>query len=177
MVVNSGTPVLTIISKELPEVAMSISEQEISSLEKAEEIYFLQKGKKYPLILKEISKKPEFSKLTYAVTMKFIEPTDLMVGAAGDVVVHKKNESTGEIKVPLSAIFEKGGTKVWVYDGGTVSSRDVVIERLADRGEAVIGKGLSSNEKVVAAGAAFLHEGARVKPIEEPSKSNVGRIL
>lgn len=176
-VINGGTPVVSLISKGLSQVNIGVSENEIPLLQSAEKIIFVHGEKEYGLTLKEIGKKPDFSRFSYPVTLEFLEPSDFLSGIQGNVIVTKRKESSEEIRIPLTAVFENQGTKVWVYEKGTAVSRKIEIEKMGAEGEVIVKKGLTPGDKVVTAGVSFLMEGEKIKPISEFSESNVGKIL
>jgi multidrug efflux pump subunit AcrA (membrane-fusion protein) len=72
----------------------------------------------------------------------------------------------GRFEVPLSAVSEDadGQPFVWAVDesAGTVSRRPVEVVELTNLGVFVLG--LQRGELIATAGAAFLHEGQRVRP-------------
>lgn len=59
----------------------------------------------------------------------------------------------------------------------TVTRRPVTVDPLTSGREAVITSGLSGNESIVRAGVNMLHEGEKVRVIDEPSETNAGGIL
>lgn len=175
--INGGTPVIALFSKGLFQISMGVTEKEIPFIQEAEKIEFVHGEKRYSLRVKEIGKKPNLSKLSYPVILEILEPGDFLSGIQGKVIVTKKERNSGEIKVPLTAVFEKQGTKVWIYKDGIAVSREIEIEKIGEGGEVKIKKGISQGEKVVTAGAAFLQEGEKIEPVSEFSESNAGKIL
>ncbi|MGL5963840.1 MAG: efflux RND transporter periplasmic adaptor subunit, partial [Fusobacteriaceae bacterium] len=174
-IVNAGTPVFSFFSKGLSQVGIAVSENEIAILEKAETIKFSHLEKEYTLKVKEIGKKPDFSKLSYPVKLEFVENNDILSGAQGKVMVTLKKESSDEVKIPLSAIFENNGTKVWIYKDGKAVSKIVQIEKMAEDGMVVLKGGLNYGDKIVTAGVNFLHEDEKIKIVSEFRDTNVGK--
>lgn len=176
-VVNGGTPVLALFSEKSYRVSMGVSEKELPFLLDSKEIFFLQGEKKYPLTIKETGKKPNLSNLSYPVILEFSQAGDFLNGSQGKVVVRGRDNSSGGIKIPLEAIFENNGKKVWIYKDGIALSREIEIEKTGENGEVIVKSGLVSGEKIVVAGTAFLYEGEKIKPIPQFSESNPGKIL
>ncbi len=77
------------------------------------------------------------------------------------------SETAEGIRVPHAAIVEQDGrTAVWVIGGdATVALRPVTVLRWSDGG-AWVGDGLAEGETIVAAGAAFLRAGEKVRIAE-----------
>ena len=73
--------------------------------------------------------------------------------------------------MPTAALFQQGDRPaVWVVGAentaeGTVTLREVQVERYADEG-AVLTGGLNAGERIVAAGAFKLIEGEKVRVVE-----------
>ena len=176
-VVNPGMPVLSLSSMDAPEVNISISDKEQDIFENENSIVFLYNNIKYPLEIKEISKKPDVSNLSYSVSLKFMENINILSGTSGKVIVTVENTDKKDIKIPLTAIFEDNGTKVWIYKDGAVTSKNIEIEKLDENGFVIVKSGLAIGQEVVTAGVNFLHEGELVKPIPQTSKTNVGKLF
>ena len=73
------------------------------------------------------------------------------------------------VSVPLAAVQSDGDDRyVWLVDeeNMTVSRRDVVVA--SANGELLtVTSGLQRGDKIVGAGAAYLHEGMEIRPYEE----------
>ena len=110
---------------------------------------------------------------TYAVTFTFEAPENLLVlpGMNATVVLSSssKEAASESVSIPLTAIqSDSAGQYVWIVDQDTmtVARRDI---RVAPGiGEHVIvTMGLSSGDRVVGAGGAYLAEGVKVTPWAE----------
>ena len=62
-------------------------------------------------------------------------------------------------------------------EDSTITCRPVTIDRNASAAQAVVTSGLSAEDRVVKAGAGMLHNGEKVRVIEQPSETNVGGLL
>lgn len=108
---------------------------------------------------------------TYAVTFAFEPPKDLIVlpGMNATVVLtssSKESALSNAVGVPLDAIMSEGGQQyLWIVDSDTmqVSKRNIEIQE--GIGETLmVTEGLTAGETIVAAGAAYLAEGMKVRP-------------
>lgn len=105
---------------------------------------------------------------TYAVTFTFPAPVNLNVlpGMNATVELRRNNKrNTPRVSVPLDAISSDGQDHyVWLIDKGTmtVSKQAVDIEQGVGA-TVVITEGLSVNNTIVGAGAAYLSEGMKIR--------------
>lgn len=179
-VVNAGTPIVAITAEGTPEINISIAGKNIQLLENAQEFYFVpndEPDKRYSLTLKEIGKNPEFSKITYPAVFQIQNGADIRVGSSGKVIAKLKQVENRDIVIPVTALFEDNGSKVYIYDEGVVKAKEVKIGDLYPDGQIIILQGLNPNDKVITEGVNSIVEGERVKPLPEPSKTNVGNLL
>lgn len=87
--------------------------------------------------------------------------------------------SDGTFTVPLHSVFQENGkTYVWtVGKSSAVNKREVTVSGTDASGNVVVTSGLNGGERIVKAGVNALHEGEKVKIIDEGSKTNVGGLL
>lgn len=176
-----GIPVVSVISQENPEVSISISKNEIDILKNSKNIFFIIDNKMFPLRLREIGPKPNLINLSYPVRLEFItispKETDYNfdIGSNGIVSIESHN-LTNNFKIPIEALFEKDGTRVWIYKDGKVNSKLVKIENLDNDGFVHISGNLKPGDTIVTAGVNYLFENQKVKPLEN-SDSNIGNQL
>lgn len=180
-VVNIGTPIVVITAEETPEININIAGKDISLLENSTEFFFIPNDSldtKYSLKLKEIGKNPEFSKITYPVIFEIKgKSDDIRIGSSGKVIAKSNQEEEINIIIPLTALFEDKGSKVYIYDKGIVKARDVKIGNLYPDGKIIILEGLYKNDRVIINGVTNITDGEKVKILPEPSKTNIGNIL
>ncbi len=108
---------------------------------------------------------------TFQVKFAFAPPRGLTVlpGMTGTVFVGRdllESEEDSGITIPVGSIQSDGEKRyVWVVDAKTmtVKKRNIIVEK--DAGEEItIRGGLKANETIVAAGAAYLQEGMKIRP-------------
>ena len=125
--------------------------------------------------IRQISPEADSTTGTYEVKVALASPPlEMRLGAV--VVGRAETEGPEVISVPSNALLQSGdGPQVWVVaEDGTVHRRAVeLLEFSAD--SIVIGRGLSTGEKVVTAGVNSLAEGQPVTP-EMEGKSGVNSL-
>ena len=129
----------------------------------------------FPLTVKEIATQASAAN-TYPVTATMPRQYDLRIlpGMSASVEVELKDSgragnSEGTFSVPSTAILSEGGsTYVWRFNVGYVSRVPVDVGQMNSDGSVEItGKTLSGGDVIVTAGVYFLHEGQRVRLMEE----------
>ncbi|KGE03551.1 efflux RND transporter periplasmic adaptor subunit [Pseudohaliea rubra] len=127
-----------------------------------------------PLTLREVATRADPAAQTYRVTFSMEPPAEFTVlpGMSAEVAVDFSPLYGGDqaFWVPASAVQADAELepRVWLYDPatGTVSGRPVSVGRLAeDRIEVLAG--LAGGEEIITAGAPYLAEGMRVKPLPQ----------
>lgn len=103
----------------------------------------------------------------------------LTPGMNVSVIVKLRSEGNGGLTLPQSAIFLHDGQPcVWIVEPDTTVSlrRISIAERLAGDRVTVL-SGIAGNEPVVRAGVAALHQGEKVRIIDNPTPTNAGNQL
>lgn len=127
----------------------------------------------FPLTIKEVATQATAAN-TYPVTAIMPEQKDIRVlpGMAVTVEVDLTDNSTkpeGKYSVPTTAILNEGANNfVWLYNNGQVSRIPVTLGAIHD--DALIdieSDKLQGGEVIVTAGVNFLHEGQKVRLLEE----------
>ena len=111
---------------------------------------------------------------TFRVKFAFTPPPSLTVlpGMTGTVYVGRDlldEEMAGDgISVPGGAVMSDGKVRyVWLVDSETMTVSKRTVSVAQSMGEEVaIEDGLSAGDVIVSAGAAFLHEGMKIRPYE-----------
>lgn len=175
--VQAGQTVLGVLDISGLEIETSVPESDLARerLEKGQSAsveFASLPGKRFPARLKEWSTSPDPATRTYCVTFGFAAPEDVQIlpGMTGELFWTKKVGEGSSISVPVSAVVSdgQGGSMVWVYDKDTSTpvKRSVRTGELIGRDRVSVTGGLNSGDQVVSAGAAFVTEGMKLRPME-----------
>ena len=132
-------------------------------------------GKSFPLSIKEIATQATASN-TYPVTATMPPQKDLRILPGMSVTVEvnydegsSNAEDAGTFSVPSTAILNEGGSNyVWRYAIGQVSRVPVNVGQIQEGGYVDIeGKTLGGGDVIVTSGVYFLHEGQKVRLMED----------
>lgn len=131
-------------------------------------------GKIFPIAIKEISTQASSSN-TYPVTAVMTPPNNIRILPGMSVAVDVNFGGGREIaedkfSVPVTAVRNEGSgnSYIWRYNAGQVSRVPVKTGQIHDGGYIDIeGETLSGGDVIVTAGVYFLHEGQRVRLMED----------
>ncbi len=131
-------------------------------------------GQQYPLEFKEVAARADPQTQTFEVTLTMPPPEGLNVlsGMTTSVIVDSPKLRSGRqsFVIPSGAVIgdAKLDPSIWVFDpqSSTVKSRKVRVRTLTGGAIEVL-EGLEAGDRVIVAGAAFLAEGMRVRPLPE----------
>lgn len=175
--VAAGQVVMAILDLSNLEIRVSVPESEIAhrSLKAGQEAYVVFSplpGKRFPAHLKEWDATPDPATRTYAVTFALPAPEEgqVLPGMTGDVCWGRAIPNAADgISLPVEALVPDGdgGSAVWIYDAETSTpvKRRVRTGSFVEQGRVSILEGLVPGEKVVAAGAVFVSEEMKIKPM------------
>jgi len=108
---------------------------------------------------------------TYDVTFQALQPesVNLFAGMTAEIEIPGLGEETAGWLVPVAAVFaDAAGSNVWVLDEGSDRPRKVQVRLGEPSGEGIrIMSGLETGMTVITAGAQFLNESQRVRPITD----------
>lgn len=138
-------------------------------------------GEPLPMRIISITPKADATQL-YKMRLAFAnKPAEQLTGGMNiGIEVRMAAPGSGDtFAIPLHSVFqEKGTTYVWtVNEQSVVNKRKVTVNGIDASGNAVVTSGLDGGERIVKAGVNALHEGEKVKVIDEGSKTNVGGLL
>ena len=170
--VAAGQPVVTLLDCSMIEVTVGAPEEMVIRRDRFlrfECEFEAYPGRRFPAELKELGQTVHPGSRSYPLTVRMTPPEDVVVQPGMAATVHAAIAAAEEpvpTVLPAAALISKGEgeSSVWVYEPseGIVRRRGVVLGPV--RGDGLeIREGLAPGEWVVAAGAAFLHEGQRVK--------------
>jgi RND family efflux transporter MFP subunit len=172
--VQAKQPVLRILDDSQIEMRVDIPEQMVTLEPRVQEIrctFDAFPGIGVTATIKERGNEADPITRTYPVTLIMDQPPGVrvlpgMTGEAWAILRRTEEDDTERFEVPLDSVGEdaEGERFVWVVDetSGKVARRPVEVLRLTEAG--VLVRGLERGELIATAGAAFLHEGQRVRP-------------
>ena len=177
--VQAKEPIVRILDDSSIEMVVNIPESVISIAPHVEDVKVVFDpfpNVVLPARIKEIGTEASATTRTYPVTLIMAQPENVkilpgMAGkASGTPPKDLHRESVG-IEIPVTSVFtdvESGGTLVWVVneDSLTVSKRKIEVQQVGDRGMRII-SGLKEGEIIASAGVHYLHEGQKVKLLED----------
>lgn len=170
-VVGAGQAIFKLARDGEPEVAISVPENRLQELERAQEIgvfLWASPQKFYPARVREISPAVDPVTRTFAVRVS-IQGADpaVQLGMTANVGLRGTGAATA-VLIPLPALYRQGSAPaVWVYDPQShqVSLRPVTVAQYREDG-IVVAAGLAGGEWIVAAGVHKLQPGQTVRPYE-----------
>ncbi|WP_404384131.1 efflux RND transporter periplasmic adaptor subunit [Caenispirillum salinarum] len=174
--VQAGAPVALLqdistldVEVSVPEITMGRTRQE--DLVSVTASLSARPERVFPLTIKEWATEPDPSTRAYTVTFSMENPEDIGVlpGMSATVEVAIADAGAGALVVPAGAVDAgpEGDFRVWVLDEetNTVHPQPVKVGSLAD-GRLEVLEGLEGGETIVSAGAGFLSEGQKVRPVD-----------
>lgn len=175
--VQAGEPIVTLYEENRLQATINFPANLLAtSLQREEEKAFIifeaAPEQRIPAEFKEAKLEADTASQTFAVTLTFEPPPQLIILPGMNAIVEivspqsKSGEQKHGISVPLGAILSTGDALyVWVVNVDTmrVSKRQVTV--LNSIGETlVVTDGLAAGETIAGAGAAYLTEGMKVRP-------------
>ncbi|MCD8266365.1 MAG: efflux RND transporter periplasmic adaptor subunit [Prevotellaceae bacterium] len=183
--VGAGSPVLTLISTDAPEVEISLSaadyarRSEFSAFSCAFDVY---PGQTYELSPIGIAPKANANQL-YTMRLR-LETGEGPLPAPGmntTVSIHLRASEQEAYPVPTEAILEEGGRcslLLFSPKDSTVHSVPVTVRRLLSDGTSLVSSpSLKAGDEVVSSGVHHVRDGEQVRPMARESETNVGGLL
>jgi RND family efflux transporter MFP subunit len=180
-VVAAGTPVVRIAQDGARDVVFAVPEDRAGQVKPDSPVAIRgwANGSEFEGKVREVAASADAVTRTYTVKAT-IDPSK--APALGATVYARpkalSHSGTPVLKVPTSALRQEGkGTAVWVLDKSSMTVRSQPVEVMtADGNDAVIGKGLSPGELVVAAGVHVLSPGQKVTIYRDRAAAPAGQI-
>jgi RND family efflux transporter MFP subunit len=128
-------------------------------------------GQQYPVRLKEIAQVADPTTQTFAVRFAMKPPAGatILPGMTATVTITyaRPNRWGNRVFVPISAVCKRdtGAQVVWIIGPNQVVSARAVKLGSARDGDVEIVDGLKSGDRIVVAGATFLHDGMMVRDL------------
>jgi len=170
-VVTAGQAVFKFAREDEREVAISVPENRIGELRKADAlgvVLWANPAKLYPARVREIAPAVDPVTRTFAVRLSVLEADPALQWGMTANVVAQTREPVSATLLPLTALYRKdGAAAVWVYDPSArkVSLRAVTVGQYREDG-VLVTSGIAPGEWVVTAGVHKLREGETVRPYE-----------
>lgn len=165
-VVSAGQPVLTLVQDGEREVEISVPENRIEEMRKAQQIkvtFWALSNVATDGSVREISPMADPVTRTYKVRISLLNPPpEIKLGMTAAVTLLSSNTQQ-TVTIPLAAIYQNGDTPaVWVVTGNTIILRPIKIGQFGD-GTIQVLEGLRQGDRIVTAGVQKLKEGQKVK--------------
>ena len=177
-VVAAGQSVVRIAREEEREVAISVPENRIGELARAQRIVaalWATPGKTYAAKVREVSPAVDPATRTFAVRVSIVDPDPAVQwGMTANVALIAPGDAQAAL-LPLTSIYQKDGKPaVWRYDpaSGQVTLVPVAIGQYREDG-VLVTSGVSNGDWIVAAGVNKLVPGQVVRPYEAGPASAV----
>lgn len=170
-VVATGQPVVSVVSADQAEVAISIPETEVAAFRESQIVDIVTPaipGRKFSGRLRVLAPAADATTRTFDARIALVasEP-DLPMGATAEVRTSGKNAAGKGYRLPSGAVSRhKGKTVVWLIHPRTaeVHPQAISITGSSENFLTVTGK-IRSGDRIVTAGTQLLHPGQHVKPL------------
>jgi len=173
--VSPKQPIVRIIDNSKMEMTVNLPERIRLAVDEISEVWVeldAFKNKKIPAIIYKIGSEPSKTTGTYPVTVRYEQSDDIklipgMVGKVGGFARLKEKDYFVSVP-PLSLLKEKDKTYVFkILSDKTLKKQEVTLfNRFPMNADGVPVKGLRKGEIIVAAGANAVHEGMKVKMLD-----------
>lgn len=179
--VGAGMPVVSLIGEGQTEVIINIPASENLRRERFDTFsarFDVLPNEQFPLQLLSISRQANTNQL-YEVRLGLQgSHPQITPGMSTTVQLRYKTEGAGPVIIPLSAIrHSEDSAFVYVYADAHVHKTPVTLGKVHNNGTVEVVSGLSSGMQIVVSGVHSLTDGEAVRPVAQPSKTNVGGLL
>lgn len=165
-VVGAGQAVLTLVQDGEREIEISLPENRVDELRKAEQLrvtFWALPGVSVDGKVREISPIADKVSRTYKARVQLVNPPgEIKLGMTASVTAASA-PAARTVFIPLSAVYQTGDTpNVWLINNNVVSLRPVKIGAFGD-GKVQVLSGLADGDTIVTAGVHKLREGQTVR--------------
>lgn len=177
--VGAGYPVISFYNDQALEIEVYIPREEYDRRAEFASFSCRVADDIVPLSLVSLSPKANLNQL-YAMLVKVdsgaaVKPT---VGSIATVEIKYAPSQKSDMVVPTTSVFQRENKSyVWIYNNGTISSRQVHLKTLYSDGFVSIEGDIELGEAVVSGGVRSLKENQTVRPLESKSSTNIGGLL
>jgi RND family efflux transporter MFP subunit len=175
--VRAQTPILSLQNTEIMELVAQIPETVVAGGRRENQSEWPDFYATFPSLpdqrvkaqITEIATEADAVTRTYSVIFQLPQPSrgTILAGMTGEIHLAEQAAGGAGFNVPSAAVFTDSGgeVSVWKVDSsGTISKVRVSITNMTG-GSATIAEGVQAGDTIVTAGASFLSEGQRVRPI------------
>jgi multidrug efflux system membrane fusion protein len=165
-VVGAGQPVMTVVQDGEREVEISVPENRIEELRKAQQLkvtFWALSNIAIDGKVREIAPMADPVTRTYKVRIRLVNPMpEIKLGMTATVVVQGSGVAK-TIYIPLSAVYQRTDTPaVWVVSGDKIALRPIKTGNFSN-GTIEVLEGLQQGDRIVTAGVHKLRDGQQVK--------------
>lgn len=179
--VNAGSTVISLIDVERMEVEVELPYNIYQQRNSLKNFVAVLDGKEYPLTSPNIIPKAES---TQQYTMLLVLPSDRLLKEVSGMNVEVRfsmdeNDSVQpEMTIPESAIaYDYSTPYVWILKQDSIITRQSIKIGTVIDGRVNVLQGLDGSETIVRAGVGMLHDGEKVKVLQQKSSTNPGGLL
>lgn len=167
-VVAAGQPVLRVARPEEKEILIHVPEGRLAELKAASELaitLWARPELRLRGALRELAPAADPATRTYAARIRLLQSDPaVQLGMTAQVALPSAR-AAGGIRVPLTAVIERGqGAEVWVVVDGKAQRRPVKVAAY-EEADAILASGVAAGEAVVAVGAHKLAVNQVVRPL------------
>lgn len=177
-VVAAGQAVLRLARADALEVAIAVPESRVADVRVGQAAViglWAAEQASFGGVLRELSLVADPLTRTYAARVSFAEPDSrVRLGMTANVTLAEEGATTsptGNLSVPLGAVFQQGGKPaVWVVGGDqTLALRQVTVTAYGET-DAVL-NGVKPGERIVIAGVHKLSAGEKILAVDQPENT------
>ena len=172
-VVAAGQIVVRLARAGEMEVAANVPEHQLQRLKPGmpvEVTLWATGEQRFPALVRELASSADPATRTYSMRVSVTAPPDAMrLGMTASVTVPMP-DAPSLIRIPLTAYTQQGGKGgVWIFGDSTGAVSFRAVEAVGfDGNDVLLGPTVQAGERIVTAGAGYLHEGQKVRLATTP---------
>jgi len=176
-VVAAGQPVVNLAWSGEIEVASDIPEDQVHRIHIGMDVQVSLWTDEKTVVsgqIRELSSNADPATRTYSMRVQLPHPPDtIRLGMTASVRIPGA-DTPPVFRVPVASFTEVNGRKgVWILEGASTTARFREVTTLGVSGnDLLVGSGFSEGDRIVTAGAGFLHEGQKVRPLTDLPQGN-----
>ena len=182
--VSPGQSIVSIVNVSKQEAVIHVPASKLNEIHEDRNVYCSVQNagvSNIPVQLINVAQKAGADKL-YEVRFQLdLDPaTSIKPGMSAEILIDGYADMPKSIAVPVGSVFHLNGKNyVWVYNSRSsqVQKREILLQKLENKGRITIQAGINKGEQIVTAGIHSLVDNQKVKPIQERSETNTGGLL